>query len=724
MVQEGRSGKVRLTPPIERLYSHESRRFVLWLPVCLGLGIWAYFALPFEPPPGWGWAALAPLALIVSGLARRAGWGALALAWVGFAVTAGFGLAILSARTVDAPQIGWPMGETVEGRVLEASRSASGAPRLLIDRVVIYGVEPDETPARLRLTLLDEAYDAIPMPGERVRVYASLMPTGEPVEPGAFDFRLRAFFQGLGGIGLTRGHLLVLPPVEETGPVERLRFWIARTRSAISRGLNAALPGRQGAIASALIVGDRADISEADNEALRISSLAHLLSISGLHMAILTGLVFTIARLAFAAIPWTAYHLSSKKTAAVVAMLAGLAYLGLSGASVPTQRAFIMVAVALTAVLWDRPAISLRALALSAVIILGMAPVSLLDPGFQMSFAATAALISGYEAVRRHQLGRDARDADRGWMAWGLRAAGVYVAAMLFTSLLAGSATAPFAAYHFNRTAPYSLLANLLALPVMSVWITPAACIAGLLAPFGVAEPALRVMGLGIEQIMVISHWVAALPGADQSVRAAPAAALGLVAIGGLWMALWRARWRLVGLAGLAAGLALWAAAPPRPELLVAPEGRLIGLMGAEGRALDNGKAGAFVAENWLRRDGDPADQTTAAARPGLIREGRRLSGELSNGWRLEVLGGRPEPADLAAFCRPRTLLIARNGDPVQGPCLYLGADALAESGALAIDAEGETLSIRRASDDSRGRLWIRQSPSRCGSARPCGPGS
>jgi competence protein ComEC len=246
----------------------------------------------------------------------------------------------------------------------------------------------------------------------------------------------------------------------------------------------------------------------------------------------------------------------------------------------------------------------------------------------------------------------------------------------------------------------------------MSVWITPAACIAGLLAPFGLAGPALEAMGLGIEQIMVISHWIAGLPGADRSVRAAPAAAIGLVAIGGLWMALWRARWRLVGLAGIAAGIALWAAAPPRPELLVAPEARLIGLMGPDGRVLDNAKAGAFVAQNWLRRDGDPAAQAAAAARPGLVRDGKRLSGALSNGWRLEVLGGRPKPADLGALCQPRTLLIARNGDPVQGPCVYFGADALAESGALAIDAEGDALSIRRASDDSRGRLWIRGSAS------------
>lgn len=706
MVQEGRSDKVRLTPQIEQLYQQEGRRFVLWLPVCLGIGIWTYFSLRFEPPPEWGVAALAPLALIVSGLARRVGWGALALAWLALAIAVGFGLAILSARLADAPQIRWPMGETVEGRVLEVSRSASGAPRLLIDRVVVYGVEPADTPIRLRLTLLDEAYDAIPSPGERVRVYASLMPSGESVEPGAFDFRRRAFFERIGGIGLTRGHLLVLPTAPEVVTIERLRMWVARTRDAISRDLSAMLPGRQGAIASALIVGDRAEIDEADNEALRISSLAHLLSISGLHMAILTGLVFAIARLVLAAIPWTAHHLSTKKAAALAALLAGLGYLALSGASVPTQRAFVMVGVALFAVFVDRPAISLRALALAATIILVLSPVSLLDAGFQMSFAATAALIAGYEAVRRWQLRREPTRSDPGWAIWGLRAAGVYLGALIFTSLLAGSATAPFAAYHFNRTAPFSLLANLLALPVMSVWITPTACMAGLLAPFGLAEPALRAMGMGIEQILVIAHWVAGLPGADQPVRAAPSAVLGWIALGGLWIALWRGRWRLAGLGGIAVGLALWANASPRPDILVAPGARLVGLMGTEGRALDHGSAQRFAADTWLRRDGDRASQAAAAARPGFASEGRKLSADLANGWRLEVRGGRPEPADLRALCRPQTLLIARNGGPTEGPCFYFGEDALQWSGALAVSVAGDGLTIRRARDASRGRLW------------------
>src|SRR5690606_11902460 len=163
-------------------------------------------------------------------------------------------------------------------------------------------------------------------PGQRVRVYASLIPTGEPVEPGAFDFRFRAFFQRIGGIGLTRGHLLVVPPPAEPGLVERASVNVAEVRDSLSRRLRGVLAGRQGAIAAALIVGDRAAIDEVDNEALRISSLAHLLAISGLHMAILTGLVFGVVRLGLAAVPWTAYRLPAKTVAAAAALMAGAGY--------------------------------------------------------------------------------------------------------------------------------------------------------------------------------------------------------------------------------------------------------------------------------------------------------------------------------------------------------------------------------------------------------------
>ena len=512
-----RSGKVLTHPVFATFYRIESRRLALWLPVMLGVGIWLYFAARTEPDWRWALLGLVPLALVATGLARRTGWGALALSWAALAIATGYGAALLSAHLADAPAVRFPIGETVEGRVLALSRSASGAPRLLLDRVTIYGVEPADTPVRVRLTALGDPPDPMPRPGERVRVYASLLPAGDPVEPGGFDFRRRAFFERLGGIGLTRGELIRLPGLTE-GLWDSATVGLARLRDRISRHVRTLLPGREGAFAAAIIVGDRSDIEDADAEALRASNLAHLLAISGLHMGMLTGLVYALTRLVLAAIPWTAYRLSTRKTAAVVALTAGAGYLALSGATVATQRAFIMVAFAFLAVLADRPAITLRALALAATVILLVRPISLMDAGFQMSFAATVALVAGYEVLRERSLLH--RTEAPGWRN-AHRVIALYVLGLSLSSLLAGLATSPIAAFHFNRTAPYGLLANLMALPVMGFWIAPCACLLrGVLAPFGLADPALRAMGAGIGVVLDIAHWVGAMPGAVQPVRA------------------------------------------------------------------------------------------------------------------------------------------------------------------------------------------------------------
>ena len=240
----------------------------------------------------------------------------------------------------------------------------------------------------------------------------------------------------------------------------------------------------------------------------------------------------------------------------------------------------------------------------------------------------------------------------------------------------------------------------------MGFWIAPLACLSAAVAPLGLAEPVLRSMGLEIEYILTVAHWIGSLPGAVQPVRAAGPAVIALITAGGLWLALWRGTWRLAGSIAVAAGLAVWHAAPPRPELLVAPEARLIGFMGPEGRVLDKKSAQSFAAEIWLRRDGDPADQARAATRPGFERAGRILGGRFSNGWRLAVHEGRPEPADLDTLCQPRTLLIARNGGPTPGQCLYFGKEELRSAGALAVSADGDGLAIRRARDETRGRPW------------------
>ncbi|MGR3716784.1 MAG: ComEC/Rec2 family competence protein, partial [Thermohalobaculum sp.] len=445
----------------QRVWTAEGRRAILWLPVLMGCGIWLYFALDREPDPLWCALTAVPVAALASGMARRAGLAALALALVLAAFGAGFSLALFAAHRAQAPMLSGPIEETVEGRVRVLSKSASGAPRVLLDRVVIYGLDPRETPRRVRVTLLAAERDSAPRPGARIRVFARLLPPGDPVEPGAFDFRLKAYFQGLGAVGYARGAALALEAEPPSGSLDRFALWLAGQRARISDALVRALPGRRGGFAAAIIVGDRSNIDLADTEALRISSLAHLLAISGLHMGLLTGLVFAFARLLLAALPGVAAGVvsgvSAKKSAAVVALIAGLGYLMLSGATVATQRASVMMVVAFTAVLLDRPAITLRGLALAAAVVLAIRPVSLMDVGFQMSFAATSALVAGYEEVRRR---RQARQAD-GWERRKagrrgrlLRLAGLYLSGLIFTSLIAGGATTPYAAFHFNRVTP------------------------------------------------------------------------------------------------------------------------------------------------------------------------------------------------------------------------------------------------------------------------------
>lgn len=688
----------------------EGRRAVLWLPVLMGAGVWLYFALDREPHPAWCTLTALPVAALVSGLARRAGLAGLTLALALTAFGAGFSLALLSAHRAAAPVLPGQIAETVDGRVRALSRSASGAPRVLLDRVVIYGVDPRDTPERVRVTLLALDRASAPRPGARIRAYARLSPPGGPVEPGAYDFRLRAWFERLGAVGYARGPVLRLAARGPDGPLDRFALWLGRQRVALSDALVSALPGRQGAFAAAIIAGDRSHIDETDSEALRASNLAHLLAISGLHMGMLTGLVFAAVRLFLAAF---AVHLTgsrARKIAAVTAVLAGAGYLALSGATIATQRAFVMVAVAFTAVLLDRPAITLRGLALAAAVILAIRPLSLMGAGFQMSFAATAALVAGYEEVRRRRLARQSENRRRRGRGTRLvRAAAFYFAALVFTSVVAGAATAPFVAYHFNRLAPFGLPANLAAVPVMGLMVAPSAVVAGLLSPVGLEMPALRLMGAGIEWVLDVAHAIAGLPGSSRWVPAAPPAVLALVTLGGLWLFLWRGPWRLLGVGGIAAALVIWTTPAPRPQVLIAPEGRLVGVLGAEGRAIDHERAQSYVAETWLRRDGDGAAQKAAAARPGLEGGRGRSSAALSNGWRLEVVHSRrPDPARLEKLCRPRTLLVVRYGPEFEGPCRYLGEAGLARLGAVAVRGEGEHLSLVPAWDPDRQRLWTR----------------
>jgi len=346
------------------------------------------------------------------------------------------------------------------------------------------------------------------------------------------------------------------------------------------------LPGESGAMAVALVTGIRDGISAEVNEAMRVSGLYHVISISGLHMALVAGTLFGLVRGLLALVPGLALRRPIKKWSAVVALAGAAGYLVLSGAEVATQRSFIMIALVLLGVLVDRPALTLRTLAAAALAVLILTPESILHPSFQMSFAATLAIVAMYERFGREMALPPAPRA--GAVARTATGAGRWLLLGIATSFVAGLATAPFVAFHFHRLAPFGVLANLLAMPLIAFVIMPAGLIAVLLIPFGFDAPLWLAMGWGIDGMLAIARWVAALPGAEGRVGAFGAGALLLAAAGLLLLTIPISRLKLVSVPLLAAGLVL-ALNVTRPDIYVDADAEAVAVRGPDGKLTIHG---------------------------------------------------------------------------------------------------------------------------------------
>ncbi|MFP4274472.1 MAG: ComEC/Rec2 family competence protein [Paracoccaceae bacterium] len=647
-----------------------------WVPVCLALGIGLYFALRVEPAVSLLWLS-AVLAAGLGLLAGRIGPVPGPFVWALALVAAGFGAAGLRAHLKAAPVLDFRYYGPIEGRVVGVDRSASDALRLTLDQVVLEDVRPVRVPARIRVALHGMQGFVEPRPGMRVILTGHLSPPQGPVEPGGFDFRRHAWFQGLGAVGYTRTPVLLLAPPD--GAWHDLA--VGRARMAISTRVLDALPGQSGAFATAVLTGDRSAMGQETIDALRDSNLAHLLAISGLHMGLLAGFVFAVLRLCLIALPRIGVRLPVKKIAATGALAAAACYLALSGGNVATERAFTMVAVVLVGVLFDRRALSLRSVALAATVLLLVQPESLLGPGFQMSFAATVALVAVFARMRDLQF----QGIGPAWLRPAF--------AVAISSAVAGAATAPIGAAHFNQLAHYGLAANLAAVPLMGVLIMPAGVVAACLMPLGLEGIALFVMGLGLDWILAVAHFAAGLEGAVGHVPSPPAVVLPLFALGVLILILWQGRLRVAGLMPVLAALALWLGTE-RPALLVAEDGALVGAMTQSGRALSKPRGAGFVARVWLENDGDGATQEQAAARWA------RAALPIRHVW------SKP---DVAAFegCRTGEIVIlAGTLDGAASDCIVIDRALLERAGSLALyPRQGEVRLVSTAARHGR-RLW------------------
>ncbi len=593
-----------------------------WLPVAFGFGIVLYFTADREPA---AWAALgAALAgAIVAFMLRRRAFGfAVALGFA--ATTAGFATATLQTARIAHPVLSFATWSAAVTGFVETREERARSDRIVVRVQHIEARRLDAAPQRVRVAVRKGTAPAV---GSFVAFKAHLAPPLAPLRPGGYDFARDLYFQRIGASGFVLGSVKTLPAPEAPGLWLRYAALLDGLREGINRRIHALLPGDRGSIASALITGKRNEISAPVSDAFYVSSLAHVLAISGYHMAVVAGIVFFFIRAGLALIPSLASRHPIKKWAAAGALVTAAFYLVLSGASVSTQRAFIMIAIVLAGVMLDRPALTFRTIAVAAFAVLLLTPAAIVHPSFQMSFAAALALIAAYQYGLPWRAKADTSAGARVAL-WG----GREIAGVVLASLVAGLATTPYSAYHFHRLAPYGVLANLLAMPVISAWVMPMGILGVVTMPFGFDAVFWKLMGDGVDWMIAVVLWVAHLPGAVGHIHAFGTGPLLLASAGLLLLCLLRSPLRWSG-AVLALGAILWVMALPRPDVLIAGDGQAAAIRGRDGKlSILHRSRDTFAIKEWLMADGDGRDAKDASLRDGVQCDAVGCIGRLRDG--------------------------------------------------------------------------------------------
>jgi competence protein ComEC len=679
-------------------------RLLPWLAVAYGAGIVLYFTAQREPA-WWAALALAGLGAGVAIMARRNSVGfPLALAFT--AVAGGFAAATLHTAWIVHPVLSRPAWSVAVTGFVETREKRETNDRIVVRVQTIEGRGLDPAPHRVRVVLRS---GTAPPVGSFVAFKANLSPPLQPLRPGGYDFARDMYFSGIGASGFVLGGIKTAPPPGEGGLWLRYAAAVDGMRDGIDQRIRAVIPGDEGAIASALITGKRGAVSPAVKDAFYVSSLAHVLAIAGFHMAVVTGIIFFFIRGGLALIPSLASHRPIKKWAAASALVAAAFYLVLSGAGVATQRAFVMVAIVLIGVMVDRPTLTFRTLTIAAFAVLILAPQAVFTPSFQLSFAATLALIAAYQyglpLHARFNTAFGARVAQ-----WGVHE----VAAIAFTSVVAGLATMPYAAYNFDRLAPYGVLANLLAMPVVSVWVMPMGILGVLTLPLGFDAPFWRLMGEGIDWIIGVVLWVAHLPGAVGRMHAFGIGPVLLCTAGLLLLSLLRTPLRLTG-APIIFAAALWAVLTPQPDVLVSADGQTAALRGSDGQlAVLHVGRDTFAVEDWLAADADGRGVHDRRLGQGIACDPSGCIGKLADGALVAYV---LEPDAFEEDCRRAILVVAAHDDPPPDcAATVIGREQWRELGALAVRRTGVGFAVIGARVTNFDRPWAPAIPP----PRPC----
>jgi competence protein ComEC len=662
-----KSGMTSLSERLERLADAERDQLPSWLPVGLGLGTAAWFALP----DARAWTAFlllaAALALAPQALGPGTRWSR-AVSLFCLAAIVGCGNIWWKAERVAAPVLGQP-------RAAEFDAAVESFQRLPARDVVRLAVRPlgdTGLPPRLRVNVDSAKAPAGLEPGATVRLRGYLMPPAPAAVPGAYDFARAAWFQGIGGTGRVTV-LRIVAPAGRQG----WRAALAGTRQRLADHISERLPGGAGGIAAALATGDQGGITEEDAEAMRRSGLAHLLSVSGLHLTAVVGAVMLLTLKLLALSPALALRFRLVLVAAGAGALAGIAYTLLTGAEVPTIRSCIAALLVLLGIALGREALTLRLVAVGALIVLLLWPESLPGASFQMSFAAITAIVALHEHPRVRALlaGREEL--------WPLKL-GRLLLGLVLTGLAVELALMPIALWHFHQAGLYGALANIVAIPLTTFVIMPLEALALLFDPIGLGAPFWWLTGAALDFLLALAHATAAAPGAVARLPTIPAPAFAPMVAGGLWLALWRTRWRRWGFVPIAAGAAA-ALLTPTPDLLVTGDGRHLAVRTSSGElALLRSRAGDYVRDLMSQSaglDGEAGElETLRTAECSAdfctadLRGWRLLASRSDRLVPVEALRPACAEADivvsdrrLPAACRPRWLkadreMLARSG--------------------------------------------------------------
>jgi competence protein ComEC len=580
--------------------------------------------------------------------------------------------------------------------IIEAVEDREEGKRLLLRVTDMKDVAEAERPMRVRVSVRNGNGLS---PGRLITGTARLLPPPQAAWPGGYDFARDAYFKGIGAVGSLVGPVRQGDPASEPDWSLWLATRIDEARNALTERIASSIGGAAGGVGAALVTGKRGLIPEHTNDVLRGAGIYHIVSISGLHMVLAAGTFFWLVRALLALAPGLALLWPVKKIAAVAAMIGATTYCIFSGSDVATERSLIMTLVMFGAVLADRPALSIRNLSLAALVVLAREPEALLGPSFQMSFSAVAAMMALVPLMHRRTMGEGTLTViERGFLWLGRAMLG-----LVTTTLVASIGTAPFAAYHFQSLNPYGLVGNALALPLVSLVVMPSAVLGVLAYPFGLDRPIWQVMGMAVSQVLDVSAWVGSFSGSTLVVPALSGVALVFLSVGLIVLTIPASSLRLLALVPAGLGLA-FAAKPDRYNIFIDRDGAGAAIRSKGGQLTLVGRPSDFVAEQWLRADGD-----ARSVDDGSLRRDARCD---TAGCVVAATGGRwiAFVQDFSAFeedCRRATVVVSRLEAPSSCEARFVwDGKALKERGATTLRFHPEAIEVRSVRKGREVRSW------------------